>query len=256
MKDFSFQGKVYLGRRGSDGKPEALRWVGDASQLQIQLSTDTEERQESWSGKRLTSVRLTKSTKAEFTLTLNDFSVGNLALALGATEQDVATGTVTAESFPASLEVGDIVALDHRDVSDVVISDSTSGTPATLVEGTDYAIESAAGGLIKVLSLGTTPYTQPFTAAYSYAATARLPLFTAGASSERYILLDGLNTVDQTRARVRLYRGSFDPASQLDLITDSLSSLEMKGSVLFDQVNAADANLGGFGRIELPGEAA
>lgn len=253
MKDFSFQGKVYLGQRGTDGKPQALRWVDDASQLQIQLSTDTEERQESWSGKRLTSVRLTKSTKADFTLTLNAFSVANLALALGATKQDVASGSATAEAFPDSLAVGDIIALDHRDVSDVVISDSTSGTPATLTEGTDYKVESAEGGLIKLLNLGS--YTQPFTAAYSYAATARLPLFTAGASSERYILLDGINTVDQTRARVRLYRGAFDPASQLDLITDSLSSLEMKGSVLFDSVNAEDANLGGFGRIELPGEA-
>lgn len=257
MKDFSFQGKVYLGLRdGTNGKPKALRWVGDASQLQIKLTTDTDERQESWSGKRLTSVRLVKSTKADFTLTLNDFSIQNLALALGATEVDVATGTVTAESCPDDLVVGDVVALDHRDVSDVVITDSASSSPATLAEGTDYSIESAEGGLIKILSLGETPYTQPFKAAYSYAATARLPLFTAGTSSERYILLDGINTVDQSRVRVRLYRGAFDPASQLDLITDGLSSLEMSGSVLFDQVNAADANLGGFGRIELAGETA
>jgi hypothetical protein len=250
MKDFSFQGKVYVGLRGSDGKPQALRWVDDASQLQVSLSVDTSERQESYSGNRLTSVRLRKSTKAEFTLTLNAFSKQNLVLAVFGTPADVATGTATAESFPADLVVGDVVALDHRDVSDLVITDSTA-TPKTLVEGTDYSIESGPGGLVKLLSLDT--YTQPFKAAYSYAASVRVPMFTAG-TPERYILLDGINTVDNSRVRVRLYRASFDPASSLDFISDDLASLELKGGILFDQLNAADANLGGFGRIELPEE--
>lgn len=253
MKDFSFQGKVYVGLRGTDGKPQALRWVDDASQLQVSLSVDTSERQESYSGNRLTSVRLQKAKKAEFTLTLNAFSKENLVLAVFGTPIDVATGTVTAEPFPANLAVGDVVALDHRDISTLVISDSTSGTPKVLVEGTDYSIESAAGGLVKLLSLGSPAYTPPFTAAYSYAASLRVPMFTQGAP-ERYILLDGINTVDNSRVRVRLYRGVFDPASQLNFISDDLASLELKGGILFDSLNAADANLGGFGRIELPGE--
>jgi hypothetical protein len=252
MKDFSFQGKVYLGMRGADGKPQALRWVDDSSQLQVKLSTDTEERQESYSGNRLTSVRLQKAKKAEFTLVLNAFSKQNLALGLYGSALDVATGTATAEAFPTGLAVGDVVALDHRDVSTVVITDSTA-TPKTLVEGTDYSIESAPGGLVKLLALGSPAYTQPFKAAYSYAASVRLPMFTAGIP-ERYLVFDGINTVDNSRVRVRLYRAVFDPADTLDMITDALSSLSLKGSVLFDSVNVADANLGGFGRIELPGD--
>lgn len=252
MKDFSFNGKVYLGLRdAATGKPLALRWVDDASQLQVKLTTDTEERQESHSGNRLTSVRLTKAKKADFSLTLNAFSKKNLALGLQSNPVDVTLGTVTGEVLPDALVAGDVVALDHRDVSSVVITDSNA-TPATLVLGTDYSEESLPGGLIRIISLGA--YTQPFKAAYSYAASVTVPMFNA-AQPERFILLDGINTVTGERARVSLFRAVFDPASQLDLITDSLSSLALSGSVLYDSVNAASANLGGFGRIELPPEA-
>ncbi|HEX7113198.1 MAG TPA: hypothetical protein VF216_12200 [Mizugakiibacter sp.] len=251
MKDFSFNGKVYIGTRLASGKPGVLRWVDDASQLQIKLTTDNEERQESYSGNRLTSVRLQKAKKAEFSLTLNAFSKLNLALALYATPVDVTSGTVASEALPTGLVAGDIVALDHRDISALVIKDS-AGTPATLVKDTDYSEESLPGGLVKIINVGT--YVQPFTAAYSYAAGVRVPMFTS-TIPEQYIVLDGINTVDGSRARVELFRGVFDPASQLDMITDALSSLQLNGSVLYDSVNAADANMGGFGRISLPPEA-
>jgi hypothetical protein len=250
MKDFSFQGKVYLGLRGSNGKPLALAWVDDASQLQVKLTNDIEERQESYSGNRLPSVRMPKAKKAEFSLTLNAFSKMNLATALSSTPVDVATGSVTGEVFPSGLAVGDVVALDHRDISALAVTDSNA-TPATLTLGTNYSLESGPGGLVKLLNLGA--YTQPFKGAYTYADSVRLPMFTAG-QIERYLLLDGINTVSNERVRVRLYRCSFDPVPQLDLITDALSSLQLGGGVLYDSTNAADANLGGFGRIEMPKE--
>lgn len=250
MMDYSFQGKIEIGLRGVDGKPQALRWVGDASQMQVKLSVDTEERQESYSGNRLTSVRLNKASKAEFSLTLNYFSKANLALALASTPIDVTAGSATNELLPTGLAVGDIVALDHRDVSATVLTDS-AGTPATLTLGTHYSVESGPGGLLKILNLAS--FTQPFKAAYSYAAAVRMPLFNAG-SIERYIILDGINTVSNERVRMRLYRCAFDPVQQLDLISDSLSSLQLSGAVLFDSVNYANSNLGGFGRIELPAE--
>lgn len=250
MKDYSFQGKIYLGMRDAvSGQPQALQWVGDADQLQVKLSTTTDERQESWSGQRLTSVRLVTAKKAELSLQLNEFSPLNLGLALYGNAIDVTTGTVTAELLPATVANGDTIALDNRDVSAVVITDST-GTPKTLVEGTDYVVASAASGLIQILNVGT--YTQPFKAAYSYAAAVQIPMFQT-AVPERYLVLDGVNTVDGNTVKVRLFRCVFDPASQLDLISSKLSQFALAGSVLFDQVNYANSNMGGFGRIELAG---
>jgi hypothetical protein len=251
MKDYSFQGKIYLGMRdAASGQPQALQWVGDADQLQVKLSTTTDERQESWSGQRLTSVRLVTAKKAELSLQLNEFSPLNLGLALYGNTINVTTGTVTAEALPANLAAGDTVALDNRDVSAVAITDSTPTTPKTLVEGTDYNVVSAASGLIEILNIGT--YVQPFLAAYSYAAAVQIPMFQT-AVPERYLVLDGTNTVDGSTVKVRLFRCVFDPASQLDLISSKLSQFALAGSVLFDQVNYANSNMGGFGRIELAG---
>lgn len=252
MKDYSFQGKIYLGMRDAvSGQAQGLQWVGDADELQVKLSTTTDERQESWSGQRLTSVRLVTAKKAELSLQLNEFSPLNLGLALYGNTIDVTTGTVTAEALPTGLAKGDTVVLDNRDVTAVAITDSTITTPKTLVEGTDYKVASAASGLIEFISDLST-FTAPFKVAYSYAAAVQIPMFQT-AVPERYLLLDGVNTVDGNTVKVRLYRCVFDPAAQLDLISSKLSQFALAGSVLFDQVNYANSNMGGFGRIELAG---
>lgn len=248
MKDFSFQGKVWLATRGTNGKPLALRWVDDASELQVKLTADKSERTESYSGNRLTSAVVQKGNKATFSLKLNAFLPENLALGLFGTPVTVSTGTVTAESFPLALENGDTIALAHSKVSSVVVTDS-AGTPATLTPGTDYSLENTgASGLLNILNVGS--YTQPFKAAYSFAGGIDVAMFTQPAP-ERYLILDGINTVSGERVVVRLYRCHFDPSSQLDLISADFGELPLTGDVLFDSINAADATLGGFGKIEL-----
>lgn len=252
IQDFSLQGKVYLGNRDANGQPEALQWVGDASVAQVALATQVSTRQESFTGNRLEVVRLQKSKTATFTLTLSYFSPTNLALALYGNINDITTGTVTAETLPATLNAGDSVVLDHRDVSNVVITDSTTSAPKTLVEGTDYTVDSPAAGIITLVS-ATSGFVLPLKAAYSYAAAIEVPMFTTGVP-ERYMVLDGINTVDNSRVKARLYRCVFDPAKQLDLVSADLASLELTGSVLYDSLNAANSNFGGFGKIELPGQ--
>lgn len=251
MSDYSLQGKVWLAKRLSSGKCGALQWIGDNSDLTLKLTTDKSERTESWSGNRLTSAVLQKAKKAEISLKPNQLDPKVLALALYANVATIAAGTVTAEALPADLAVGDTVVLDHPNSSDVVITDSTPTTPKTLVLGTDYRIESAAGSLITLLSLGTPAFTPPFSVAYSYAGGVDLAMFT-GPIPERYLVFDGINTLTGDRILVRLYRCQLDPVSDLALIGDDLGEMTLGGSVLFDAVNAADANLGGFGKISLP----
>lgn len=250
MRDFSFQGKVYIGSRLSSGKSGGMRWVDDASELTLSLETETTERQESYSGQRLTSVRLQKAKKASFTLVLNSASAENLALALQGTVTDKAGASVTNEVLP-TLAVGEIAQLDYPRISSLVITDST-GSPVTATLGTHYSIESALGGLIKILSLSG--LVQPLKAAYTYAAHKLLTMFTSGVQ-EKYIIMDGINTVDNERVRIRIYRAQFDPISELGMIQDDLGNLNFTGSILYDDTNAADANLGGFASCQLPDEA-
>jgi hypothetical protein len=249
MQDFSFQGKVYLGERDpATGKPLALTWVGDAPTCQVKLSTSTSPRTESYSGNRVQTGLLNKGVTGALSLTLNWFSSKNLTIGLYGTANTIATGTVTSEPLPAELQVGDTFALDFPNVSNLVITDSTA-TPKTLVKGTDYTEESLAAGLGTLLNVGT--YTQPFKAAYSYAGGVDITMFTQ-LSPERYLLLDGINTVDESRVLLRLYRCKFNPAAQIDGINSDWGQIALDGAVLYDSINAADSNMGGFGKYQLP----
>ena len=247
MQDFSFQGKVFVGTRLAGGLPGPLTWVGDAPKCDVSLQTESEERKESYSGNRLTSARLQKGNTATIALTLNWANADNLAIGLYGTKLNVVSGSVTAEALP-TVAVGDYVALQHGGISSVVVKDS-AGTPATLTAGTHYEVDSANGGTLKFLNLAS--FVQPFEVDYAYTASADVTMFTA-TPPERYVFLDGINTVDNSPVRLRLYRVKFDPMSNLPLINEGFGSIEMSGSVLYDSEAAADSDLGGFGKIEQP----
>lgn len=244
MQDFSFQGKVYLGARQSNGKAGKLRWVGDAPRCEISLSTQSETRKESYSGNRSTSARLSLGNEATISLTLNWAEAENLVLGLYGTSTTVAAGSVTNELLP-TVVAGDTVLLDHGNVSTLVITDST-GTPATVPAG-NYVLD-AAGGTVKFTNVGS--FTQPFKAAYAHTGSVDVSMFTS-TPPERYLFLDGINTLDGSRVRLRLYRVKFDPASSIPAINESFGELPLEGSVLFDSLSAADPLLGGFGKLEL-----
>jgi len=248
MSLFSFQGKVYAGERLANGKLSKPIWMGNVPTMTLQMSTESTNKTESFSGNRLQYGRLQRGKTATLNLAFDEFLPNNIALALWASELAVVTGTVTGEAFETGLVAGDHVKLDHPFASSIVITDSAGGSPATLTLDTHYEVVSGNAGLIKLLDVAS--FTQPFNAAYSYAARDSFTLFTS-APPERYIMLDGINTETNEPVIVTLYRCKFDPVSDLGLIHEEYGQFPLTGSVLYDTVNAADANLGGFGRIDL-----
>lgn len=252
MKDFSFQGRIELGTRLPNGKPGQLIWVGDQSSCDLSFNTETEDRTETHSGQRLQSARLRTGTTVGIELVLRHGTSHNLQLGLYATPQNVASGSVSSELLPAGLVAGSRVVLAKpANVQSLVITDSDS--PATtLVAGEDYVLESPHSGVIRILDVAGVE--QPLKAAYQHDGFTSLPFFTAQ-PPERYLYLNGVNTVDGSRVRVHLYRVQFNPISQLGLINESFGELPLSGTVLYDADSAMDPQLGGFGRLELPTEA-
>lgn len=243
---FSGQGIVYVGDRDSAGVVKTFRDVGNVPALRVALTTDVIEHKESRSGRRLIDFRLTRENRARVTMTMEDFSKENMMLLMYGTDVDVTASTVTAELFGSGLVVGDVVATIHPDISAIVVKDST-GSPLTLVLNTDYSVVDAKAGLIKILNLGS--YVQPFKIDYSYAAQDVVPFFTAP-QKERFLRFVGLNTANSDkRVVIDIYRVIFDPVGNLDLISDDLNKFEIEGSALYDSTRAADATLGGFGRV-------
>lgn len=252
MKDFSFQGRIELGTRLAGGKPGLLTWVGDQSSCELRFNTENADRTEQFSGQRLQSARLRQSTTVELNLVLRYGTSHNLQLGLYATPQAISAATVVDELLPDGLVAGSRIVLDKpANVQDLVIKDA-SGSPVTLVAGEDYRLESPHSGIIEMIDVAT--LTQPFSAGYKHDAFTSLPFFTAQ-PPERYLYLNGINTVSGERVRLHLYRIQFNPFDTLALINPEFGELPLSGTAMFDVETADDPLLGGFGRIELPTEA-
>lgn len=247
MKDFAFQGKIYLGMN-VNGKPRNLTWVGDQSSLNFAVAIEKEERKENYSGAKATSVINIQSKAVNPELVLRYLTPENILLGVHGKLNKIAAGSITAELFPADLVVNELVKLDKGGISDLVLTDSTPATPKTLNIGTDYEIESPFSGLIKIKNI-TAPLTPPFKAAYKHGGSINVSMLTA-LPPVRYLYMEAINTVDGRRALVHLYRVQIDPMGQLPLTSQTLSEFTLNGATLFDSINALDDTMGGFGRIE------
>jgi hypothetical protein len=241
---FSYQGINYLGMN-VNGKMKTPVDMGNSS-LKLDMSVDTEKMTNSRDGSRGTYDEMTKSQECTGTLTLNDATVEALSMGLYAKQVVAATGTVSGESFPSDLVVGDMVRLDNPFASAIVLTDSTA-SPVTLEAGKHYNVISAAGGLIEIISV--TGLKLPILASYSYAKRESFALFGTSAP-ERYLMLDGINTVDNNSpVIIDLYRVKFKPFKSLDAISEGFGKLELEFTAIADTTNQADPNLGGYGRI-------
>lgn len=197
------------------------------------------------SGQRLQDLSIITEKSAQVSLTLEDFTLENLALGLYGQAADRAGGTVSGEDLgsPASNAV---VKLKNPKVSGVVIRDS-AGTPNTLVAGTDYDILDADYGLIQFYDL--TGFTLPLSADYSYGQYSDVVMFTQPPPLRR-VLANLVNTADgNAKYQVEIYRVQFDPISNFGLISDELAQIELNGKVLVDASVTPDPVLGQFGRV-------
>ena len=243
---FSLQGYLRTAPILADGSIGALRWLGNVPEATLALENQATDKNESFSGQRLQIGRLDTGKTASFNYTMDYWSPANLALAFNATEQDIATGSVTGEAFPDDLVAGDLVRLAHPFASALAITDS-AGTPAT-VPAVNAALDSTSHSQNVVSIIDPGAFVQPFKAAYTYAAAKNLVLFTKIGAAV-YLQFDGINTETGDPVVLELWKVRHNPIASLALINEAYGNLPMTSAVLFDQTKMADTLLGGFGRM-------
>lgn len=253
MSYFNGQGKVYLGLRDAGGNPLALKWVGNTPKFEITLNEDVLEHKESYSGNRLTDVRLTRELTAGVSLTLEDLSADNLNLLLWGASVTQGTSAVTNDAISgATIAVGETYLLDDQDVAALVITDST-GSPKTLTLGTNYETNLKTGQ-ITLLDLATGgPFVGPLKATYTRTgAVKRVKMFGA-AAQEYWVRFEGKNiaVAGAPAVMVDVYRARLSPATNFGLITEELAQYELAGSLLADPTKTAASDFGQFGRVVL-----
>lgn len=244
---FSLQGEIWLADRDPNtGLAKKTRWLFNAPKFEIALSAETDDVIESYSGFRLLDDQLDKGKTAKVSMTLHGWSLANLALGLYGAAAKITGGAVVDEPLPDDLLAGDFVQLDQRGVSALTLKDSTTGTP--LVPTSDQiALHRPNSGLVSIVDVGA--YVQPFLASYTYADANLVAMFTQVKPPERYLVFDGINTSTGNPVVAELYRLKFNPQSALPLINESHGTIDLEGVCLYDRARAADANLGGFGRL-------
>ncbi len=242
---FSLQGYLSVATLLPNGTIGKLRWLGNVPEATLALGTESTDKNESFSGKRLQIGRLQTGITAAFNYTMDYWSSANLALAFNAEETAIAASTVTGEEFPADLAAGDRVRLDHPFVSSLVITDSATPTPAT-VAGANYRVVGHSDSVVEIITPGA--FTQPFKAAYAYEAATNLVLFSKIGAAV-YLQFDGINTETNEPLLIDLWKVRHNPVSELGLINTEYGNLPMTSAVLFDAARSLDASLGGFGRM-------
>ncbi|WP_260331342.1 hypothetical protein [Pseudomonas aeruginosa] len=160
-----------------------------------------------------------------------------------------AAGSVTGEALPADLVAGDVIRLANPGVSELVITDSAS-TPAPL-DPQYYALR--ADGLRRgpTAGLPTPAPTQPFKAAYEYAATRQVGMFTAPQPTIA-LRYKGINLAEGgAPVIVELFKVATDPLQELALISDgnTVAGMQISGGILLDTSKPDTGDLGRFGRI-------
>lgn len=244
MPGFSGQGKVFIGSRLTTGLPGVMRWLGNVSAFSIAQNEDTVERKESYTGNRLPNRRMTRSRGGEVTLTFDEWTKENAAWALlGATTQVAAGSAVTNWVAPTGFTQGDTIVLPHKNVSAVTVVDST-GSPKTLPPG-QYTLDAFAG-TIQLDDIATGgAYVQPFKVSYTPGAVSVIGGFKLLAP-EVYLRLDGINTDDNSRVIVDVYRTRLSPARNVQFISDDFVDFELTGATLADLTRASNSAGGQF----------
>ena len=192
--------------------------------------------------------RGTKSSSGELSLSFADVADKKFAMAVFGTTNATATGSVTAETLPTGVAIGDVYfcggGTRHRTLTSVVVKDS-AGSPITLALGTHYTLDAATG----MITFVAVPGTQPYKVDYSYADPATVSLLTA-AAKEYVCMFEYINKANNNaKGTVELFRVKFDPTQNMDFLSDELQIMELKGAVLADQLRTTtDTVFGQFGR--------
>lgn len=179
-------------------------------------------------------------------LTIEEPNADNLRLIVRGEKVSVSSTAVTNEVLHAgTVAVGNFLVTKYPVLSGLVIKDS-AGSPATLVNNTDYSVVDLTQGKIKILNLGT--YVQPLKADYTRKAQTTVPVFNAGAKAWR-VRIDGINLVDNAKFMAEYYRVRVNPSQSFPLIGQQFSEFVLEGAAIADTTKASDATLGQYGRI-------
>lgn len=235
---YSGQGIFYVGDRDGSGNPTGLRSLGNVPSMEISIDVTKFEHKESCSGTRAVDLTIVQEKNGTFTMTLENHSAKNLALALWGADTVVTGTTVTDEAVTAYHDKVSLLANINLTAASVTVTGG-GGTP-TYVEDTDYTIDYK-NGTLTALSTGAIADLASILVDYTFGTYTRVDAMTL-TSQEKYLRFEGLNTVDNKTVVVDIFKASFDPVATLPLLNDEIQQIELTGNILYDSLQTGGSN--------------
>ena len=269
---YSGQGCVSVGNRNASGGADYLEILGNVPNLEISVEVTKFEHKESKSGNRVIDLTIVQEKKGTFTMTVEELSMKNLALAFwGETGAIVAGSTLYSNPITVStammtsatddphkripmgkgiLKVSSVSVQDTGDASPTTTYEfgATAGTTAVPGSSKNGYYDEAMGILViwdtaEQTARGATTNiadTDVIYIEYDNAAATRMDAFTAS-SQQKFLRFEGLNTVDNgdggnKEVVIDIYKADLDPLSGYGLINEELGSFEITGTILADNL--------------------
>lgn len=248
-KYFYGQGRLELAEILAGNTLGPFVWVGDVSELSGSMSQTAINHRESFSGKKAKVREFFTELGMDWSATMHQIDADNIAKFSLGTVTEQPAGTVTGEVFPEGLADGDIIKLAKTNVSNLVLTDSATPTPATLVRGTHFDYD--VYGDVELLTLPDTPApTQPLKGAYSHGAVKQAALLN-GTRREYMLRYKGINLAENDKpCLLEIYKVSPGLLQTLAMITsgNQLAGAPVTFTSLLDTSKPASGPLGQYGR--------
>lgn len=243
------QGEVWIGDRSAAGAVASFINIPEVDELTLALSQEKITHTSKRSSMRIKDLDVVVATSITGTLKVSTSNADMLKQALFGVKSTVAAGTITSVSL-GTLAAGDIVKIpgDYRDITLTFIKDST-GSPITLVNGTDYTIDLAAGMVKCLIATGTMPWV--ITGSSGVGTGIGLLNERKG---EKWLRFKGINVADgDNSVTMDLYKIQISPTKALQLVAsgNEPTVLEIEFEALKDTTKSATATFGQMGDIKI-----
>lgn len=238
----SLQGRIFLAKI-VNGVVGASFPVGNAPDFKISTDADVVEHNESMSGQRTVDFTMVKARSVTFEGELEEIDENTLPYIIDGKSTQISSETVASRNL-GTVVVGQSVSLGGFNLTDVVITDSTTASPVT-VDESKYKLDPKFGSIIFNDVAGLE---MPLKAAFKTGKASIVSINDADAA-EYELTFQGINTVNNESVEVKLWRTKKDPATEFPLIHEDFGSYTVSGKCLSKIENGNDATLGLFGRM-------
>ncbi|MCK5307026.1 MAG: hypothetical protein KAJ73_00305 [Zetaproteobacteria bacterium] len=251
---YSGQGSLYVAERDVDGSPKAMIPVGNVPNLEVSIEVTKFEHKESETGQRAVDLSIIQEKKGTLTMTLENINAYNLAMAFWG--QSVINAAAVAQAQVVTAYLGYKTKLALPAVSTVLVTDDATkiidyefGTAVDdLVNSLNGWIDEANGSMHIFTDAEQTTRgaaanitdLELLEVTCDNADSVSMEAFTT-TTMERYLVFEGLNTIDEKAVRIEIFKAQLDPLSGYGLINEELAALEVNGTILSDALQTGDS---------------